>query len=93
MILCLASYSSELSLSFGAAMLTAGLATVMNERLQAIHRDFALIRKRNAEIELGYCMLLEGEDEDDGDSDRNLPTLPSSPWMGSIQSGKPVYFI
>jgi hypothetical protein len=68
MILGLASYSSELSLSFGAAILAAGLATVMNERMQAIHRNFAFIQNRNADIEQEYCLLFGGEDDSDSDT-------------------------
>jgi hypothetical protein len=86
MILGMASYSSELSLAFGAAMLATGLATVMNERMQAIHRDFAMIQKRTAQIELEYSLLFGGEEdeEDDSDLDSNMLTLASSPWVGPI---------
>jgi hypothetical protein len=85
MILGVASYSSELSLTFGAAMLASGLATVMNERMQAIRRDVALIQKRNAEIELEYSMLFgDEEDEDVSELDIDMLTLASSPWMGPI---------
>jgi hypothetical protein len=92
-ILIVSSYSSELSLSFGAAMLTAGLAAVMNERMEDIHRDIALIqsRSRNAKIQLELSLkLFGGEDEDDSDrdSDSDTPTLTPSPWVGSIHSGK-----
>jgi hypothetical protein len=87
MILGVASYSSELSLSFGAAMMATGLATVMNKRMQDNHRDFALIQKRNAEIELESFMLFGAEDEDDSYRDSETPTLAPSPWVGSIHSG------
>jgi hypothetical protein len=87
-ILIVSSYSSELSLSFGAVMLATGLATVMNERMEDIHRDIALIQRRNAEIRLEYSMWLGGEDEDDSDrdSDRDTPTLTPSPWVRPISS-------
>jgi hypothetical protein len=91
-ILIVSSYSSELSLSFGAVMLVTGLATVMNERMEDIHRDIALIQRRNAEIRLQYSKWFggEGEDEDDSDrySDHDTPTLAPSPWVRPIHSGK-----
>ena len=84
-ILIASSYSSELALSFGAAMLVTGLATVMNEQMEDIHRDIALIQIRNAEIQLELsCMLFGGENE--GFSETQ--TLTPSPWVRLVHSGK-----
>jgi hypothetical protein len=83
-ILIASSYSSELTLSFGAAMLVTGLATVMNEQMEDIYRDIALIQSRNAEIQLELSfMLFGGEDENVSETQ----TLTPSPWVRSIHSG------
>jgi hypothetical protein len=88
-ILIASSYSSELSLSFGAAMLTLGLATVMKERMEDIHRDIALIQRRNAEIQLELSsMLFRDEDEDNSDRESDTPTFTPFPWVQPIHSGK-----
>jgi hypothetical protein len=68
MIVMVATYSSELSLSFGAVVLATGLMTVMDERMQAIQRDLAVIQKRTAEIELASFTLFGGEEDDSAQS-------------------------
>jgi hypothetical protein len=65
-------------------MLVTGLATAMNEQMEDIHRDIALIQSRNAEsqLELSF-MLFGGEDENVSETQ----TLTPSPWVQSIHSG------